>query len=128
MVHRTTFYHSSPFPFRPAAGPLCSFNGQSSSIATIALPGNCAIARKSPVAEAIADIDEIREDSRLDRDLGDLAQQVRDLGAYEEGDRRLVRAAADTIDGWEDYDLDLFSEGLEDAIDRLDDLADRDCD
>ncbi len=29
---------------------------------------------------------------------------------------------------WEDYDLDLFSEGLDDAIDRLDDLADRDCD
>lgn len=78
------------------------------------------------VADELAEMRSVREDGRVDRDLADITEALTYI-ADEEEDRRMDNAVSAMIEGWEEYDLGLFEEGLEDVIDRLDDLYDRDC-
>jgi len=78
------------------------------------------------LAEALEDIDTIGTNSALDDALGDVTD-VLELVAEVENDARLTRWIADLQLAWDDMERADFEDSLDDIIERLDELGDRDC-
>jgi len=86
------------------------------------------------LAESLDDFaDEFKRvrDRDIDRDLDEALRElvvVLKEVAYVENDSRLSTWIQNLQIAWEDEDREDFDEAIEDIIDRLDDLYDRDCD
>jgi Asp-tRNA(Asn)/Glu-tRNA(Gln) amidotransferase C subunit len=78
------------------------------------------------LAEAMTEIDEIGVNSALDGALGDVTDALAVVAAVE-NDARLTRWIADLNLAWEEMEREDFEDSLDDIIDRLDELGERDC-
>ncbi len=78
------------------------------------------------LAEALVDVDTIGANSELDDALGDVTD-VLELVADVENDARLTRWIADLQLAWDDMEREDFEDSLDDIIERLDELGERDC-
>ncbi len=78
------------------------------------------------LAEALVDIDSIGTNSALDDALGDVTD-VLEVVAEIENDARLTRWIADLQLAWDDMEREDFEDSLDDIIERLDELGERDC-
>ena len=65
-------------------------------------------------------------DHSVDRALAELVDGLHEV-AHAENDSRLTAWTNDLEFAWEDQDREDFEEALDDIIERLDDLYDRDC-
>ena len=65
-------------------------------------------------------------DRSVDRALAELVDALNEV-AYAENDKRLTAWTKNLEIAWEDRERDDFEESIDDIIDRLDDLYDRDC-
>ncbi|MFC3195165.1 hypothetical protein ACFODZ_13010 [Marinicella sediminis] len=79
------------------------------------------------LAEALVEVDDIGLNSPLDATLGDLSEALSAV-AYVEEDARLTRWIADLQLSWQEMEREDFEVALDDIIDRLDELGERDCD
>lgn len=78
------------------------------------------------LAEELVDVRSIGVDGDLDLALGDLTDALNDVARVER-DKRLSSWINDLETAWEYMERDDFEESLDDIIERLDDLYDRDC-
>jgi len=65
-------------------------------------------------------------DHSVDRALAELVDALHEV-AHAENDSRLTAWTRDLEIAWEDREREDFEESIDDIIDRLDDLYDRDC-
>lgn len=78
------------------------------------------------LADAMTHIDDIGVNSALDGALGDVTEALSVVAAVE-NDARLTRWIADLNLAWEDMEREDFEDSLDDIIERLDELGERDC-
>ncbi|WP_223786827.1 hypothetical protein [Marinicella meishanensis] len=78
------------------------------------------------LAEAMSVVDDIGVNSTLDGALGDVTEALSVVAAVE-NDARLTRWIADLNLAWEEMEREDFEASLDDIIDRLDELGERDC-
>lgn len=79
------------------------------------------------MADELSEIDTIGIDGELDIALGEMTNVLYQVAQYE-NDYEL-NASTDALEqAWQYAQLDAFENAIEDIIDRLDDLDDRDCD
>lgn len=78
------------------------------------------------LAEALEHVDNIGLNSELDDALWEVAD-VLTVVARVEDDARLTRWIADLKLAWQEMERADFEESLDDIIERLDDLGERDC-
>lgn len=78
------------------------------------------------LTEALQDISSIGSNSALDDALGDITD-VLEVVTEVENDARLTRWIADLQLAWDEMEREDFEDSLDDIIERLDELGERDC-
>jgi predicted transcriptional regulator len=78
------------------------------------------------LAEVLVSVEEIGLNSELDGALGTVTDVLTEV-ARVENDARLTRWIADLKLAWNDMEREDFEDSLDDIIERLDELAERDC-
>lgn len=78
------------------------------------------------LASQLEEVESIGLNSELDSDLGSLSVILTSVAEIE-NDARLTRWIADLKLAWNDMEREDFEESLDDIIERLDDLGERDC-
>lgn len=74
----------------------------------------------------LENVDSIGINSPLDNALGDLSEALNAVAEVEE-DRRLTRMIADLNYAWDSMEREDFEDALDDIINRMDEMGERDC-